>query len=247
MSADPTNHTPTTLDLFAPLQTARRVHVYAGYSFGMEGAARELGLSEHLMGVVVTPRYARQFVAEVRGELSERVILDNGAFPAWRDGRELSLSAQLDGLREALEHLSPEWLVVPDVVADADASWRRTLAALVELRDVRAGMLLAMQDGMDVARVAEVARAHDAGVFIGGSDWRFKYGALRALMGLGVRWVHVGRASKRSHLQTCCDLHADSCDSTTYLRRQRYNVRRAPVWRDAFARYAVPRREEVCR
>lgn len=231
-----------TADLFRPYYPTRRVAVYAGYSFGMERAAERAGLLPWLTGVVVTPKWARRCAREVTGHMSRHVIIDNGAYPAWRDGRELTLAEQVDGIRAAMEHLDPEWIVLPDVVADARASWWRTLAGAADLEDVGLHRTMVVaQDGMRPEDVAALAAELGAGVFIGGSDWAFKSRMMHGLAALDVRHVHVGRASQPTHIEACCEIGAQSCDSTSYLRQQKYNTERTDEWRALFERAALQR------
>lgn len=229
---------PATLDLFGAPR--HRVEVWAGYQFGAEAALDASGLRPWLTGLVVTPRYAARCAREITSPIGRRIILDNGAYPAWASGTPLSLTEQFDGLAVALTHLTPEWVVVPDVVADAEASWQRTIEGVRALEPVVGGsrLLLAVQDGMVIEDVAALARELGGGVFVGGSGWRYKSEALTQLQRLDVRHVHVGRASQPSQLRACCDLGAQSCDSTTYLRQQHHNTARAGQWRAVFERHA---------
>lgn len=262
-------------DMWVGNDQERRVAVYAGYSFGLIGHAESCGFGEYLSGVVVTPKWARRCAQELRldasgcspwreadeasalwdalcdGEESPsiaRVVLDNGAFPAWRDGRELSLGEQLDGIHEAMEVLgsSVEWIIAPDVVADARATWARICACQLELRQYGLHrLLLPVQDGMDIASVAALANELEAGVFVGGSGWGFKARALLELTHHEVRWVHVGRASRIEELQTCAELGADAVDSSSFLRAQHANVAARDRYRDALVEYAHLRQTPV--
>ena len=171
---------------------------------GADRTCSSLWFGEYLSGIVVTPRYAARCKRDLAldtagcspwreseedtplwdalydGEESPsiaRVVLDNGAFSAWQTGCPLSLSDQLDGIDEAMVELgaSVEWIVAPDVVADARATWERLIACQHELEPYGLDrLLLPVQDGMDIPSVASLARELQAGIFVGGSDWTFK-------------------------------------------------------------------------
>lgn len=232
----------TTLDLFAPPK-AHRMCIYTGYSFGLSGAVAAAGYGPYLSGVVITPRYVGRL--REAGPLADRLVLDNGAYPAWHKGEPLTYAQQLDGLHEALAQCDPEWIIAPDVVADARASLARTVASLTELAQYGTQrLLLAIQDGMDVDRIAGMAREMDCGVFVGGSGWPFKHRTLLALKGAGVRWVHVGRINSRQHIALAAAAGADASDSTSYVRKQTHNVQKQAMWRrvmEDHAHRATPR------
>lgn len=260
------------MPLLAPTAAAR-VCVYAGYSFGVLQHAAACGFGEYLTGLVVTPRWVPRMVSELQmvdgappdaawsddspthdagvtryeaPGLAERIILDNGAFPAWRRGEVMTLGEQLDGLHKACELVEPEWIVAPDVVADPHKTWARLCACQLELEQYGLDrLLLPVQDGMNMARVAAMARDLRCGIFVGGSGWRFKRAALVALRDEGVRWVHVGRARSASQLEACAELGADSCDSSSWLRAQHNNVARRDTYRRALVEYAHRRPSPV--
>ena len=141
---------------------------------------------------------------------------------------------------------SVEWIVAPDVVADARATWERLIACQHELEPYGLDrLLLPVQDGMDIPSVASLARELQAGIFVGGSDWTFKTRALHALADQEIRWIHVGRASRVEQFHTCAALGADAVDSSSFLRAQYANVNARRRYRDAVVEFAHLRQTPV--
>ena len=238
----------------------RRLQIYAGYSWGMPTGA----LDEYITGVVISPKHAprasrerrlselrthrycggRPLEAELWAEGLEDVdselaiMLDNGAYPAHRDGRELSFVDQLDGLLCSLE-LFPgcAWIIAPDVVAAPRRSWARTTQSLATLEPFGLGrLLIPFQNGQDIDQVAGLAAELDSGVFVGGTpEW--KPAAVAALEDRGV-YVHVGRVASDAKLAACARHGVHSIDSTSFLRRQHHNVARRLDYLQSFERYA---------
>jgi len=140
--------------------------------------------------------------------------LDNGAFPAWKNGAEWDEAAFVSHLSLAVTlQQPPSWVVAPDVVADAEAtmsqwpSWREE----IEARGMTAA--LAVQDGM----VPEAVRELDPEVIFVGGTTKWKWLWLE-------RWcrefprVHVGRVNTYKWLLRCHHAGAESCDGTGWFR-----------------------------
>ncbi len=145
--------------------------------------------------------------------------LDNGAFPAFTAGTPWNERAYVRLLCwAAFAPIAPRWALVPDVVADREAtltSWDRWAPKVSVLR---CPLAFAVQDGMtpdDVPRAADV-------IFVGGST---KPGSMR-----GWKWdtlpmwcaafprVHVGRVNGYAGLVRCAEAGAESCDGTGWFR-----------------------------
>lgn len=165
----------TSLDLGEP---TARLRYFCGYSFGMH-------LGDQLdwcSGVVTTPRYIDRCISEC--ELP--IIIDNGAFPAWRKGEPLTLDDQLSGIWECVEKSGERcrFVIAPDVIGDARKTWVRIAASLSELRSLWSRLLLPMQEGVDTARFVSLAQRIGAGLFIGGSSKQWKRLRIDALAAL---------------------------------------------------------------
>jgi hypothetical protein len=152
-----------------------------------------------------------------------RYALDNGAWPAFSQGIEWSAEA----FEDALEEFGPaaDFIVVPDVVADAAASLELTREWLPRMlkRPDLAGvpLLIAVQDGMTQAEIGGILELdRRLGIFIGGStEW--KVPAIipwaRWAKDLG-RYVHVGRVNTARRIRLCAAGGADSFDGTSATR-----------------------------
>lgn len=139
--------------------------------------------------------------------------LDNGAFPAWKIQKDWDEKAFLD-LCDRVRYLGqkPLWIVVPDVVADKDATLQRWEEWEPRLRAYRVPLAFAVQDGMTPA---DVPRSADV-IFIGGTTgWKQ---ANIARFADAFPRVHVGRINTLKWLWYCHDAGAESCDGTGWFR-----------------------------
>jgi hypothetical protein len=139
--------------------------------------------------------------------------LDNGRFSVWAAGKqwdEAAFIGMLDRVKATCK--VPRWVLVPDVVADRDATLREWDHWCARLQAYRWPLAFAAQDGMkpdDVPAEAEV-------VFIGGStDWKRR--TLHDWCEAFER-VHVGRINTDKWLWECHEAGAESCDGTGWMR-----------------------------
>ena len=196
-------------DLFAPncWGGLGRIRYYAGYSWTTPEVVKPFS-----RGQVATPRWAKR----VKGPL----MLDNGAWPAFRDGVELPFSKQVAAMAPFIERA--EWIIAPDKVAAGEESWVRTRRALALWHEHAHKMLLPVQEGADLSEVVAWGR-HAGGLFVGGSTYDWKIAVSKMLRGLGFEGViHVGRIARPQHLSALSGV-ADSIDNTTWVRAQNYN------------------------
>lgn len=139
--------------------------------------------------------------------------LDNGAFGAFTRGEPWQHGPFMELVRRAAEHQDPpRWVVVPDVVADRDATLRQWDEWAPRLMPLGWPLAFAVQDGMtarDVPAEAEV-------IFVGGST-KWKWATVGRWCATGRR-VHVGRVNGYRGLWDCHDAGAESCDGTGWLR-----------------------------
>lgn len=141
--------------------------------------------------------------------------LDNGRFPAWSSGKEWDREAYIGLLQWARDaHIQPLWALVPDVVADAAATFREWEAWSAVVRGFLPNVPLAFaaQDGMRPDDVPPEAGV----VFLGGStEWKRQ--AIRPWCERHQR-VHVGRINTYKWLVECHNAGAESCDGTGWFR-----------------------------
>lgn len=143
--------------------------------------------------------------------------LDNGAFGSWSNNRPWDRDAFITHIeRYSFLQLRPDWVVVPDVVADRDltlsrwAHWAPILA-----NDYHLKLAIAVQDGMTAADVDQLNPKADV-VFVGGStEWKWS---------TYDKWakdfprVHIGRVNTESQLERCSSAGVESCDGTGWFR-----------------------------
>lgn len=139
--------------------------------------------------------------------------LDNDAFGAFSKKTEWSEVAWLGMLRAVkLSGMKPLWTLVPDVVADRDATlrnWER-YAPVASLYGWP--LAFAVQNGMTPADIPQEA----AVIFIGGTtEWKWQ--TLPMWVKTGKR-VHVGRVNEVERLLICERLGVESVDGTGWMR-----------------------------
>jgi hypothetical protein len=145
--------------------------------------------------------------------------LDNGAFPAWTKGRPFDADAfrRLIDSAIAAPH-PPQWLAVPDVVADRAGTLESWAAWESELSQLGWPLAFVAQDGMTPGDVPAAA----AVVFVGGTTaWK------RSTAGTWCRAfprVHVGRVNGKRDLVRYQQAGAESCDGTGWFRGDRQQL-----------------------
>lgn len=170
----------------------------------------------------------------VRGELPPRRgswFYDNGAYTDFKAGRAFDyLQWSRDqrairmwqrggvgrGVLEGSRMTAPDFQVLPDVVGNGDASLSLSLAYLHEAREAGVPCYLAVQNGMDLERIARFVRTyHIDGLFVGG-DLEWKLATAEAWCALGRRLgipVHIGRVGTLDRVAWAQAIGASSIDS----------------------------------
>tara|TARA_R110001632_G_scaffold81753_1_gene181817 strand:- start:592 stop:1224 length:633 start_codon:yes stop_codon:yes gene_type:complete len=140
--------------------------------------------------------------------------IDNGVFGAWNAGEEWSGDAFYSFL-EKYSWLNPEWVAVPDWVADREMTlslWEKHSPAI---QAFGLPMAFVAQDGMTPDDVPSSASV----VFMGGStEWKWKN--LTTFTANFPR-VHVGRVNAYRLLWMAHEAGAESCDGTGWFRGNR--------------------------
>lgn len=215
-----------TLPQMAP---AGQMEYWAGYTFSMPLGDQWKWCS----GVVLTPKYAKRAARECRGL---PVMMDNGAFAAWRDQKTLGFDEHVGQLIAGIEGLGrvPDRIILPDIVADGVASLERSKRAIAPLasRYGHKRLWLPIQENMDVQQVLGMAKTM-GGLFVGGATKKWKMDITKL-----VRWydgdvpIHIGRLSKSRELAEAIYAGANSFDTTTFMRQQ--HVNQDIKWHDRF-------------
>jgi hypothetical protein len=138
---------------------------------------------------------------------------DNDAFASFTTGKpwdEAAWLAMLTQIRN--DGLTPKWVLVPDVVADREA----TLAKWEQYAPVatRYGwpLAIAVQDGMTPADIPATAEV----IFVGGTtEWKWRSLPMWAQTGMR---VHVGRVNEIDRLHICERWRVESVDGTGWMR-----------------------------
>jgi len=191
------------------------------YFMGAKGFPSYVGMNAHIqdLGMLYTPESWRTPFCPY--------ACDNGVFAAWTKGKvwdEAMHCAYLGMLdKVSTQDRQPEWVLLPDAVAD----WSRTveLASLYLplLRGRGLNVAIALQDGCDFAQVLDFSPDW---VFVAGSTaWKESniHAATEFFHPLGIR-VHVGRVNTRRRLRLCQSAGVDSADGTTLNKFARETV-----------------------
>lgn len=150
-----------------------------------------------------------------RRRYDEPYIIDNGAFAAFKNDTEWDATEFEEMLSWTDDHQrDPDFVVVPDVVGDATATFDRS----AEWADrIDYPTYQPVQDGMSVDDAIAFTRDTGSdGIFIGGSkSWKRR---------TAHRWIQAAHdAGLKAHLARPWDLTAaaslgaDSCDTTTVV------------------------------
>ena len=144
--------------------------------------------------------------------------IDNGAFPAWTNGREWDGPAFVDAMEwVAKQEVRPRWIVVPDVVTDAEATFDSWSRWEPRLRDLRIPLAFAVQDGMTPQDVER--KVSPDVIFVGGSrDWKLQ---TREAWARSFPRVHIGRVNGLRDLMACHRPGVESVDGTGFFRGRR--------------------------
>lgn len=145
--------------------------------------------------------------------------LDNGAFSCWTLGRPFDDA----GFRSLVERrgAGADFIVVPDVVADAARTLELFPEWFDELATTGSRLLLALQDGMTSAIVRELLGKYpSAGLFLGGStEWKLatmpEWGELAAELD---RYLHIARVNSARRIMAAQAAGADSFDGSSVTR-----------------------------
>lgn len=208
-------------------QGAGTLRIYSGYSWTMPDDILDLSA-----GIVSGPKWSRKSCSEYP---SHKILLDNGAFPAWVAGENLTFDDQLGAVLEAAKHISSKGLldaiIAPDIVGGGAESWHRTMQSIEALRQYP--LLLPVQEGIDIEQAVSVCEKLRAGLFIGGKTFAFKLQAAKQINGRV--YTHVGRVNRDGWLWTFSRL-VDAVDSTSWVRAQHWNKK--INWAQILRRYA---------
>ena len=155
--------------------------------------------------------------------------MDNDAFTAWtrnEDWDEEEFFRSLDAARLAPN--KPEWVAVPDVVGDREATIERWHEYEDRVREYGWPVAFVVQDGMTVSDVPASADV----VFVGGSDqqnWKWRNAHVFCE---NFDRVHIGRVNGLRRLLYSEKIGAESVDGTGWFREgaDGMKLNRLNVW-----------------
>jgi hypothetical protein len=207
-------------------------------------------------GIVITPRWVNEFISKKRragaSEMFDLpVMLDNGAFAAWRDGVQISAEDQLLHMERANFDLVAagfvvQWAVVPDIVEGGARSLERTEKSVARIRAMSRPMV-PIQEGIPADAVVRIAHQFDGGVFVGGGTMEYKRVASAAVRKVSPNvHIHVARIHTDGQLHFHSGI-ADTFDNTTFVQGLRWNQARLDRTFELIAdRYLERRTEPEC-
>jgi len=151
-------------------------------------------------------------------------FVDNGAFYKWKRQERFSGWEFRSFLRKVLESYPflPDFVVIPDVVADSEATVKSFLKWYPELKQLISIDRLAfvVQDGMEREEVVELLSKHPVGyLFVGGSlEWKLLTGRVwvEVARELSIK-CHIGRVGTPRRVTWAKVIGADSIDSSLPL------------------------------
>jgi hypothetical protein len=147
-------------------------------------------------------------------------FIDNGAFGGDFD-REAWIEL-LDGVADEMPH-EPDFVVLPDVFNDAEATIDRHRRHAIDVLDRGFEPAPVLQPGLDVTTQLELAAGLDADtVFVGGEcRWQRAHGAeiVAEAHDRGLR-VHIGNPGSADGLVWAYETGFDSVDTSTILQNQ---------------------------
>lgn len=140
---------------------------------------------------------------------------DNGAFVAWQAGKDFN-ATKFEALLEGVwrHHVSPDFMVAPDIVAGGLASLALSVAWLPKMLPLKRPVYLVVQDGMEPTDVKAELEPF-AGVFVGGSlQWKLKTARDWVdFAHINQRKCHIGRMGTTGRVRAALRWGADSIDS----------------------------------
>lgn len=153
--------------------------------------------------------------------------LDNGAWTNWKKGYPVMKSVFMSTFEKCYKKgVSLDFIVTPDIVCGGMKSLDYSMDWVNgELRGCPR-LALVIQDGMEVKKVDHTYLANFTHLFMGGSvDWKWANAAEWKLHAAahGLKF-HIGQCGRLEFLEKARDLSADSVDSSSIARNDRWDI-----------------------
>ena len=155
------------------------------------------------------------------------VAVDNGAFQSYVRGFPFLSDLFWKLLHDTyLAGANPDFIVCPDIVAGGKQSLSFSLDWAKNKIIGCSRLALAVQDGMETTDIRSYERQFFSWIFVGGTvEWKWRNAE---------KWVkfahdnnmkcHIGRCGTIEKLRTAKKIGADSVDSTSILRNNRWDI-----------------------
>lgn len=150
--------------------------------------------------------------------------VDNGAFTSYLQNTQWNEEQFYNLLNDLKKnHLNPDFVVIPDVVANSHATLTLAYKHSWKLKYYNWPLYLALQDGMKEHEI-EPHLPHIKGLFLGGTmEWKektlekwIKFAHENNLK------IHVGRFGTEKRILRAKMLGVDSIDSSNFMRHEKY-------------------------
>ena len=144
--------------------------------------------------------------------------IDNGAWSAHLRDKPFSEEAFIECLEFSRVHPelgTPDFTVLPDIVAGGLPSLDYSLSWEPRVRPYSKNVLIAVQDGMDPKDIEPYIDEH-TGIFVGGSTpWKLRTLPIWGAVARGRCYLHVGRVNSVKRISFCSGVGAHSFDGTS--------------------------------
>lgn len=184
------------------------------------------------LGILAQPGNA----VHAKGERAGTWAADNGCFSK---GDAFDLAGYLAYLRRIVDAGgTPIFATAPDVVGDYEATTRRSVPVLEQIREIGIPAAYVAQDGMELDLDRVRWDLFDV-LFVGGStEWKLGEGA-RAVVAEAKRrgkHVHMGRVNSLKRLRYAQQIGCDTADGTFLAFGPVKNLPRLLSWLDTLER-----------
>lgn len=179
----------------------------------LSGVIRPTARTHPSLGVIITPAHGNSPAVCLPGRIW---AADNGCFA---QGESFKVGRYITWLEEKVAPYRETCLfaTAPDVVGDAQATWKRSAPVLPLLRALGYPAALVAQNGFDVRQLDW--DAFDV-LFLGGDTaWKLSQGTRHLVHEAKAhgKWVHMGRVNSYKRLERAALWSCDSADGT-YVR-----------------------------
>lgn len=190
----------------------------------MAGGEKLKRIKELDLGIMISSCPTRKPNKDIKGM---PLALDNGAFPNYNKGYPVMKKVFMDTFE--LCHklgLVLDFIVTPDIVCGGMKSLDYSMDWVNGELKGCPRLALVVQDGMTVQKVDHTYLENFTHLFVGGSvEWKWKTAADWKLHAAshGLKF-HIGQCGQLQFLEKARDMSADSVDSSSIARNDRWDI-----------------------